>query len=617
MPEAATVRVRFEPSGREAAAPRGAAIAEALALAGITLPLDCGGNGTCGRCAVLASGGLAPPDDAEAALAAEGEPDPRRRLACRAILTGDATVWLPPTADHDRQGWPLEPEPPEPPEPGPPVIEALPCSPPPPTLEDHRSDLGRILASLPRLSGEPPWRADHRVAGQAGGLARAAGWDLAAYGRGREVVGLSRRGLPPLGAAVDLGSTKLAVYLMDLSDGRLLAARGRLNPQVAHGADVITRLHRAVTSPEDARRMTRLVREAVAALILAVAAEAGAEPSRVSEVCLVGNTAMTHLLLGLPVAQLAAAPFVAALDGPVEVKARELGLAVAPGAYVHIPPQIGGFVGADNVAMILGCDLDRGEAPRLGLDIGTNTEIVLSLPGADKPLLAASAPSGPTFEGAHLGSGMRAMDGAISKVWPEGGRVAHQVIGGGPAMGVCGSGVIDVLAALRRLGLLDERGRLDPSDPRLTGRGARRRLVLASARESGAGVEVAVSQGDVSQVQLAKAAIMAGIGTLLQAAGLAEGALGEVILAGSFGSGFDAANARLIGLLPAAPGAECRQVGNAAGRGARRMLVGLAQRRRGGGIPARTRYVELSSMPAFKTLFARNLAFPPLPPVGG
>lgn len=612
MAAADKTKVRFEPSGAAAVVDRDSTIAEALRQAGITMPLDCGGNGTCGRCVVTARGELSPPDRAEAKLVGQAGLDQGRRLACRTRLLGEATVWLPPTAELSQQGWPIEADAPDAPDLAQPVVRALACAPPEPTLEDHRADLRRVCEALPGEGDALDWRADHQVARQATLLARAQGWRMNAYARGRELVGLATQDQNPLGVAVDLGSTKVAVYLLDLGTGRLLGARGRLNPQVTYGADVITRLHKAMTSPKDAQRMARLAREAVAALIEALAEEAGADPGQICEVCLVGNTAMTHILLGLPVGQLSASPFVASVDSPMDIKARDLGLDIAPGAYVHIPPSFGGFVGADHTAMILGSDLDQGDGRRLGLDIGTNTEIVLSLPGQPHRLFVGSAPSGPTFEGAHLSSGMRAMAGAISKVSLKDGRIACEVIGGGPAAGICGSGIIDALAVLRRLGLLDERGRLDKEDPRLTGQGAGRRLVLASGEATGGGPEVAVTQSDISQVQLAKAAIMAGVQVLYDAAGFARADLDEVVLAGSFGSHFDAANARLIGLIPDAPGAVTAQVGNAAGRGARRMLLSLAQRRRACRAPGLAHYLELSDLAGFKAAFARNLSFPPL-----
>ena len=233
--------------------------------------------------------------------------------------------------------------------------------------------------------------------------------------RSHEIVGFAAPGQRPLGLAVDLGTTKIAGYLVDLETGEELAATGIMNPQIGYGEDVISRIVHADRNDEGKHELARVVREGLNNLIVALAFKAGVTQEQIAEACIVGNTAMTHLLLNLPVHQLSVSPFVAASSSALDVKARDLDLDIAPGAYVHILPCVGGFVGADHVAMIIGSDLDRLPHAAIGVDIGTNTEIVLHKPH-EKYLTSASCASGPAFEGAHIRDGMRAATGAIEAV---------------------------------------------------------------------------------------------------------------------------------------------------------------------------------------------------------
>jgi len=607
----AKIDISFQPSGLSASVDKGALITGAMVQAGVLLPLDCGGNGTCGRCLVSVSGPVSPPSEAEKRLLDQQRLAQGWRLACQTQALGDLQVLVPETSESADSSWRIDEGDVGAVLTGTPVIVAVDRDILQPTLEDPRGDLRRVLEALAASEAPSGLGADLATAAQISRLAREHAWSLRVFQRGPEVVGVAGPGQSPLGMAVDLGSTKLAAYLIDLDNGEVVASRGRLNPQVSFGADVVTRLQRAISKPEDGRRLTQLVRRALDGLAADLAAAVGAESHRIAEMSLVGNTAMTHLLLGLPLKQLGAPPFVACVDQATDVKAREIGLSLAPGAYVHLPPLVGGFVGSDNVAMIMGSDLDRPGPCRLGLDIGTNTEVVVTTPGNQHPLFIASAPSGPTFEGAHLSSGMRAMAGAISQVRLEAGQepVCTTMDGGKPA-GVCGSGIIDAVAEMLRTGVINRQGHLDRSLPQVKTDGRAIRYVLVPAERSATGQDIVVTQSDISQVQLAKAAISAAAGTLLSLAGLEASDISEVVLAGSFGSHFDVENARRIGLIPDVAEAKYDQVGNAAGKGAQQVLNNREARLRAARIPARARYVELASEPLFNSLFARSLAFP-------
>ncbi len=312
-----------------------------------------------------------------------------------------------------------------------------------------------------------------------------------------------------------------------------------------------------------------------------------------------GNTAMHHLLLGLPVRQLGRAPFVAALREAIDVKARDLGVAVAPGAYVHLAPNVGGFVGGDHVAALLATEpLWANAAAALVMDIGTNTEMSLIHRGE---IVTASCPSGPALEGGHISCGMRAAEGAIERVAiaPDG--IEIGVIGDKKPVGLCGSGVLDTVAALRGAGLLDGGGRLVARHPAIREVDGRRAVALAP--------DVHFTQADIRAVQLAKAAIRTGVELLLRIAGLDESAIERVVIAGAFGGYIDVRSALAVGLLPALPPECFSQVGNAAGLGVRQMLTSRTARGRARALAGRCRYVELSTRADFQKTFMHNIGF--------
>lgn len=574
------------------------------------MPSDCGGQGTCGRCLVRPEGEVSPPEEAERQTLARIKAPPGYRLACRARALADQNIFIPQGREAQAGDWQVIEHQGEVLV-GRPAVLCREIGAAPPSIEDQRCDLRRISDCLADDPAQPPYRATPAALAQISRLAREHDWRFNALSRGREIVGALATGQGPLGLAVDLGTTKLAAYLLELDSGRLLAAQGLINPQAPFGADVISRLNRATQSPEDAAELAAGLRRAVDRIARQLLEQAGADPAQLADFCLVGNTAIIQLLLELPARQLALSPFVCSSDLPQDIPARDLGLTAAPGAWVHIPPGIGGFVGADHVAMILGTDLDRGSGLRLGLDIGTNTEIALALPGGDPPLLVASAPSGPAFEGAHLACGMRLGAGAVGRVWHEEGRLAYATVDGGAPAGLCGSGIIDAVAALLGAGLLDRRGHLIASQAGVRQGGGGPEYLLAPAGDTTTGQDLAISQDDLVQVQLAKAAIIAGVRVLLAEAKVDEQDLDEVVLAGSFGSHFDVDSAMDIGMLPRLDTARYRQVGNAAGRGAQMMLADLDQRQRAALLPGQTRYLELTTKPEFRRLMTRSLAFTP------
>ncbi len=603
-----TCQVDFEPVGKRVDVAPDTDLLAAAQQAGLTLASACGGVANCGQCRVkVLSGPVSPPTADETFILTEVELQGGERLACSTRIGGDVKIHVPTASlltgqrlqleGHSR---PVELDP---------LIRAYPLVVPLPSLQDPRSDFDRVATAVSSLDGSRPLVAEPAVIRQLAALARAANWSFTVYLHQAEIVGLAPPGLPPLGLAVDLGTTKIAAALVDLTTGAQLAVAGALNPQIGYGEDVISRLAHVRRNPEGGTLMAELVRHTLAELLTELLAQARAGSDQVADVCIVGNTAMTHLLLELPVGQLAAAPYVAATNAPVDVKARDLGLVAAPGAYVHVLPGIGGFVGADHVAMILASGLDRPERVTLGVDIGTNTEIVLARPGQSF-LTSASCASGPAFEGAHISDGMRAAAGAIERVWLTETGLSLKTIDDAPAVGLCGSGIVDTLAELRRYGLINSHGRFDRLHPRVRQGRHGPEFLLTPAGQSGSGRDVVITQKDVNEIQLAKGAILAGLEILMDAAQTRPEEVEEVIIAGAFGSFLNLQSALDIGLLPRLPHARYRQVGNAAVAGARWALLSKVVRERARQMAAGARYLELTNYPQFNRRFARGMLFP-------
>lgn len=569
----------------------------------------CGGQGRCGQCRVrVREGRVSGAGEAERELLLRSGAGPGYRLACHARVLGDVRVEL----DRLRGGDRLQTEgvlagrvAVEPP------VRRVGFQLTPPVVGEQAGDADRLRRHLqgqlearpqPRdpeaYTGGRPERYDLEVLRGLSDFLRRhefRGWAVVRSGELTALLGEPR---PLLGLAIDLGTTKVAGYLVDLETGEILRAGARLNPQIAFGEDVVSRLGYAASSPENYRRIREAVVEGLNDLARDLCAEAGQPVEAVHEAVICGNTAMHHLLLGLGVAQLARAPYVPALTAPLEVKARDLGLALAPGSYVHLLPCIAGYVGGDHVAVLLSTRLDRYPGVALAIDVGTNTEIGLSRHGA---ITCCSCASGPAFEGGHISRGMRALAGAVDRVWLEGHEVRFSVVGGGEPAGFCGAGLIDLLAVLLKTGSMDARGRLQ--------RGA-------TGVEAGPeGLEfrlggVPLTQADIRQLQLAKAAVRSGIEALLRTTGTRAEEIGRVYLAGAFGVAIDPASAMAIGMFPRLPADRFLPVGNAAGMGAYLALISRSLREEAARLARAAEYLELTILPGYQDLFLSSLDFP-------
>jgi uncharacterized 2Fe-2S/4Fe-4S cluster protein (DUF4445 family) len=617
---AKTYTVNMQPVGRRAEVHPGMTLLDAARSVGVELASLCGGAGVCDSCRVrLVTGQLSPLTLEEQSLFTQAEIDQGFRLACLTEPLGDVKIDIPPESLTTPQRLQVEGLSAE--VPLSPAIKAFDVHVKPPSIDDLRADTRRIIdtfAGEGRLDSGHPIRFHPAVLREISPRAREQDWQLRAVLRRDEVIAILPEGAPIAGLAVDVGTTKLAAYLVDLSTGLTLAKSGAMNPQIAYGEDVVSRIAYTEQHEEGRRTLQRRLMETLNELVGEMCRAASMDRSQLVDAVVVGNTVMHHLFAGLPVSQLGHAPYVPAASEALDLPAGDIGLGIAPGASVHLPPNIAGYVGADHVAMVLAIGAWEAQRTTLALDIGTNTEITLNHGGR---LLCCSCASGPAFEGAHIRDGMRAAPGAIERVQiqeeriggngaPHHAKVRIQTIGDQPAVGICGSGILDSIAEMLGAGILDRRGALVGNHPLVRKRDGLNEFVLAEASHTGHGKDVLVTRRDVNEIQLAKGAIRAGIEILLAEAGIGAEVIQDFIVAGAFGTYISIPSAIRVGMFPSLPESHFRQVGNAAGAGARQMLVSVRQRGLSQEIAQRLEYIELSSHPEFTNEFSHRLFFP-------
>jgi uncharacterized 2Fe-2S/4Fe-4S cluster protein (DUF4445 family) len=592
--------VDFEPIGRRVPCNGGDTLLDAAQHAGIVLNATCGGEGVCGRCIVRVMDGQISPANLTEEAELSGQVEAGWRLACQAEILGDVRIHIPPdslaTAQRTQtEGLtlPIELNP---------AVRSLTVSLPPPNLADLRSDADRLRDSL----GRPDLTFPTPVLRTLSNILRAHEFNVSVFLRGLSVVGVRPTNTPALGLAVDLGTTKLAGYLVDLASGETLATAGAMNPQIAFGEDVMARIGHAISKPEGGEQLRSAIVDALGQMAFDLCGQANRSTSDIADAVIVGNTAMHHLFLGLPVKQLGLAPYVPAESAALDIPAYEIGFSFAPGASVHVLPNIAGFVGADHIAMLLGSGMLEKEGVVLGLDIGTNTEISLIANGKH---YACSTASGPAFEGAHITHGMRAAPGAIEKVHIHNGEIMLQTIDNQPPAGLCGSGILDLVAQMLKAGIVNSRGVLNASngDSRVRQGNHGLEFVLVPASENGKR-EITFNRSDVNEIQLAKGAMRTGVKILLERAGIEEKNVDTVIIAGAFGTYLDVQSGIDIGMFPKIEKEKFIQVGNAAGAGARMALLSTDIREQAIQAVKRINYVELTVEPSFSSIFAKSLA---------
>ncbi|MPZ85806.1 MAG: DUF4445 domain-containing protein [Actinophytocola sp.] len=601
------VRISFTPNDREVRVPAGVTVFDAASWHGIAIDSTCGGHGTCRKCRVRIDG----PVEVSTSDPRAFSPDELAagwRLACLAQASADLAVEVPPMVTRPKAATVgvgrqviLRP-----------AVQKRCVTLTEPSLADQQSDVERLLAALDDLSLSVDLLAVRHLPK----ALRDNDFTVTAVVVDDRLVDVEPGDTSGerYGIAFDLGTTTVVATLLDLSTGTPSAVASMLNAQQPFGADVITRISATMLDPAALDRLTARAHETLSTLAAEVCAEAGVDPLRVYEIALAGNATMTQLALGVDPEPLGVAPFVMATRTLPRVLASDLGVPVHPGAPAYTFPALGAYVGGDIVAGMLASGMDRDKRLRLFVDVGTNCEIVL---GDGSRLLATAAPAGPAFEGAAIRCGMRAAEGAVEVVKIDQEDVRLQVIGDVEPAGLCGSGLVDAVAELVAIGLLDSSGRLLAVDaarekfPTLADRlcevAGERVFVL---HRNGAEPAVYLSQRDVRELQFAKAAIATGWQLLVEELGVSEGDIQQVLLAGSFGSYLSPANAVRIGLVPNISVLRIVSAGNVAGEGAKMALLSMRERAGAAALLEEVRYVELSDRQDFNDRFIEQLAFP-------
>ena len=602
------VRIRVIPLGKDLKLRVGTNLRMSLIEAGIPLDSPCGGQGTCLKCKGQISGVSGKFTELEREKLSAEELRNGWRLACQVIVEEPGEVRLPEMeVSRAKASFGL-------------LGEEIPLQPnvhlrhfqlSEPTMSDQRADWNRLAEYL-EISEPGPVRAELSLLREISDRLRDWSFQGEAVLVGDTVAALdppnSARGM--LGVALDIGTTTLAAGLVDLGTGKVVALDAELNPQIAFGADVISRIVYMRDSPEKRKKLQKELIKGLNQLLLRMCRLAKRERERIFEATVVGNTTMLHSLLGLDALHIALSPYVGILNRALCLPADELGLQIHPQGRVHILPAIASFVGADTVAVILATRLQQTRVPRLAIDIGTNGEVMLATKDG---ILTASTAAGPAFEGGRIKFGMRATKGAISsfQATPS---VDYTVIGSSVARGICGSGLVDLVAELFRVGVLDRKGRmLLPSETgsslaaelaqRVRVRGEEREFVVSRNEET----EITLAQQDVRELQLAKGAIRAGIELLMKEADVNTGDIQEVLLSGVFGNYINREKAVILGLIPPFPLERIHFIGNGAMDGALRALLNLEERRRADEISAQVHHVELSGRADFEETFLRCL----------
>jgi uncharacterized 2Fe-2S/4Fe-4S cluster protein (DUF4445 family) len=601
-----TYIIDFEPVGRRVGIAPGESLLEAAQSAGVELVSICGGQGSCDGCRVrVMSGKLSSPTIEEESFFTPFELEEGYRLSCQAKPLTDVKVDVPPESlattqrlQVEGQGVSVV---------GERIIEPVDLVLEPASLTDLRSDTARLRDAL-QIKGYPSVSFSPDVLFSLSSNLRGQNWRVRAALRGDHVVALLPEAARILGLAVDIGTTKVAAYLLDLESGDVLAVRGAMNPQISYGEDVISRIDYSNKNEGGRETLQGKVVAALNGMVAEMCGEADVSPEQIVEAVIVGNTAMHHLLAGLPVRQLAMAPYVPAVGEALDLPAGEIELDINPGALIHLPPIIAGFIGADHVSMMLSTDVWQAENNVIALDIGTNTEITLTVGGR---MLSCSCASGPAFEGAHIRDGMRAAPGAIERVQIKDGQPNIYTIGEKHPVGICGSGILDAVAELLKDGIIDHRGSFQEGASNVregTSKG-HKEFILIPAEDTGHGKDIAVTRSDINEIQLAKGAIRAGLEILLEEGGIAAGDIDEFIIAGAFGTYLDVGSAITVGMFPELPRERFRQVGNAAGTGAQQMLISAERRRVADEIPNRVEYIELTTHAGFEKAFMKAMFF--------
>jgi uncharacterized 2Fe-2S/4Fe-4S cluster protein (DUF4445 family) len=603
------LEVRYLPFDRTTRVPPGTTLFSAAHWIGLPIDSTCGGRGTCGKCKVRVVQGAAEVTTADHRQLLKEEIEGGWRLSCQTRIYEDMVCEVPqllrvPKAATMGLGRLVILDP---------NVRKVYLELAEPTLEDQRSDMMRLKDALTEEGHD--MEAGVPVMRTIPSALRDSAFKVTAVLSGEHLVALEPGDTTDecFGVAFDVGTTTLVGTLMNLRTGMAAGVLSTLNGQAPFGADVISRVSHGMNGPEAVLELQSAVVTTMNGILTDLYRETGVSPDRTYEAVVVGNATMLHLLFGIDPSPLAVMPFTPAFMEPMVVAASEVGLNIHPHGYIQTLPALGAYVGADIVAGVLATSVVREDKLRVFVDVGTNGEIVL---GSAQRALATAAPAGPAFEGSQIRCGMRATDGAIEGV-QLGDGVELQIIGGDiPAAGICGSGLVDAVAQLLLVGLLDHSGRMKTGDD-VPGHPLRDRLIeVDGVRAFLLADGVYLTQKDIRELQFAKGSIATGIKVLMDILGVETKDLDEVLLGGSFGSYLNPESAKIIGLVPPVHVDRIIAVGNSAGEGAKIALLSYRERQVAFELPSRIEYVELSGRADFNDAFVSVLGFPHLELVG-
>jgi uncharacterized 2Fe-2S/4Fe-4S cluster protein (DUF4445 family) len=601
--------VKFLPDGKRITIEKGNTVLAAAMKGNIDISAICGGKGLCGKCIVeLIEGKTNPPTDHEKRRLGE-KISKGFRLACQLKVYDNIVVNIPEQSRTGRQRLVIMGV--EPPSRLNPNVKKIYLEITPPSLNDPRGDDVRILDILSKLNIKGI-TINYEVARKMPKILRENNWKATFTILNNEIIDIEAGNTVDkcYGVAIDIGTTKLALFIVDLNDGTIIFSDGIMNPQIKYGEDVISRIQYASQNEDSLREIQRTIIDGINSLIEKGIKETDIIKDNIYEVVVVGNTAMHHLFLGLNVKWLGFSPYAPVIGKGYYTRAKRLGININPMGSVYALPNVAGFVGADAIADVLASRIHEKEKLTLLMDVGTNTEVIL---GNKYGLWCCSTASGPAFEGAHIKFGMRAASGAIEKVKiKENFDVEYITIDNEEPRGICGSGIIDAIAEMLRTGVIDTSGRIVLQDHKRIREGENGKEFIIAFKEETANKEedIVITQDDIREIQKAKAAMYAGYMTLMRKAGFKKEELSEIIIAGAFGSYIDPFSARLIGMIPELPISKISFLGNTAGSGARLCLKSMDYRKESEEIVEKMKYVELAAEPIFEEEYINAMYMP-------
>ncbi|MFC1606433.1 ASKHA domain-containing protein [Candidatus Latescibacterota bacterium] len=609
--------VLFQPDSLRVKVMRGTLLSQAMTDAGLSIHLPCGGTGKCGKCTVEIHPDPPEPTDFDRLHLSEDSLAQGNRLACKTKVDRSMSVLIKPgirvsngkiLVDGIDRDFDLAP-----------CVKKRYVELPEPSLEDQAADLLRVKRALD-LPGTRCPEFDIDLARDLPDILRDSDFKVTVVQANDRVITIEpgdtsgRR----YGMAFDIGTTTVVGTIIDLDNGSELAYASRLNGQVVYGEDTISRIQHAIDNVDGRREMADKVRGVINEIIIDAAEKGGIATHEIYEAVFAGNTTMSHLFLGLNPGGLSQIPFVPVTNAPVNLRARDVGVGIHPRGNVYVLPNIAGFVGADTVAVMLASNYLESGPIQLAVDVGTNGELALR---HDDSLVVCSTAAGPALEGAALTCGMRAADGAIEHVTITDDSIDYDVIGDAAPIGLCGSGIIDLLAEMLESGIVDTMGRILTTEElegnvsdnllkRIITYNDEPAFIVVKGQDSEDTTDVIITQRDIRQIQLAKGAINSGIKLILQSSGLTPDDLHEILLAGAFGNYLRKSSARRIGLLPDIPLDRIRFIGNAASTGAKMALLSYGVREDADKIRNITKHLELAALPEFMNEYTDSMMFP-------